>query len=106
MMGFVIWAAVCLLLFLLGIHAYRAEKPAGFWANVPSPGQDEVTDVKAYNHAVGKLLAVYAVVVLLCGIPLLSEAKATLIITMLGTVFATLAVMICYTLYIEPKYRK
>ena len=45
--GLIIWAAVGALFSMLGIHAFFAEKPVGFWANAKTP---EIENVKAYNR--------------------------------------------------------
>ena len=69
--GFVIWSAVSLLLLGIGIWSWRSEKAVGFYTGVKPP---EVTDVRAYNHSVGKLWFAYAVLFELLYIPLLIPA--------------------------------
>lgn len=102
-MAFVFWCAVSALMIVIGIITYNMKKPAGFFANSPAP--ETVSDVTAYNHALGKLWFVYAVLLALSGLPLLNEKPGGLIIiTMLGTVFSTLALVCIYVAVIAPKY--
>lgn len=103
-MAFGIWAAVCMLFFILAVRTYRSKKPVYFWANDSAPL--DVSDVSAWNHAMARLFFTYGVLLLICGLPLLTESKVMLIFTMLGTVFSTIGMMIVYTMTIEPKYRK
>ena len=101
--GFIIWAAAGLLFIIIGIRSARSEKPVGFWANAE---MFEVTDVKAYNRAVGRLFKWFGIVFTLFGLPLLTDRIALFIITMLGVVMETLALMVIYTQAIERRYRK
>lgn len=103
-MAFVIWSAVSLVIVFFGIHTYRSDKPVYFFANDSAPLN--VEDVSGYNHALAKLFFAYAVLLFLCGLPLLSDSKVLLIITMLGTVFSTLILIGVYVMKIESKYRK
>ncbi|MCQ2457673.1 MAG: hypothetical protein MJ142_02950 [Clostridia bacterium] len=102
MAGFVIWALVGVLIIVLGIRAFFAKKPVGFWANAET---GKVNDVKGYNRATGTLFTVYGIVFILLGLPLLAEQKMPLmLLTAFGVVFETIAVMAVYTLFIEKKY--
>lgn len=103
-MAFIIWASVSFLMILIAIYMWFAKKPVNFWANDPS--ELKVSDITAYNHALAKLFAAYGVMLCLSGLPLLGTSKGLFVITMLGTVFSTMLLLIIYTLKIEPKYRK
>ena len=104
--AFIIWAIIGILIIILGIYDMKSKKtkPFGFWANadvIP------VEDVKGYNRALGKLWCVYGVLFILIGLPLLDKQDSGLIIiTMLGTLFISIAAMIVYVVGIEAKYRK
>lgn len=50
MLAFIIFVLVALIFVVIGISAFFAKKPMGFFANSE---MFEVTDVKAYNRAVG-----------------------------------------------------
>lgn len=103
-MAFAIWSAVSVMIIIIGIVTMRMKKPAGFFANVPAP--EKVTDTKAYNRSLGTLFICYGILVCLCGLPLLKQKPgALIIITMLGTVFSTLALILIYTGVIAPKYK-
>ena len=104
--AFIIWAIIGVLIIIMGIYDMKSKKtkPFGFWANadvIP------VEDVKGYNRALGKLWCVYGVLFILIGLPLLDKQDSGLIIiTMLGTLFISIAAMIVYVVGIEAKYRK
>ncbi len=104
--AFIIWAIIGVLIIIMGIYDMKSKKtkPFGFWANadvIP------VEDVKGYNSALGKLWCVYGVLFILIGLPLLDKQDSGLIIiTMLGTLFISIATMIVYVVGIEAKYRK
>ncbi len=104
-LGFLIWT-LCGALFLgIGVFAFFAKKPMGFWANAETFAVD---DVKGYNRAVGKLWIFYGVVFILLGLPFLAGQNSPLIVlvSMPGVMAATIAVMCVYTLVIEKKYRR
>lgn len=107
MTGFVIWAAFGLMIAGFGVAAYVSKKPAGFWANVKAPQQNEITDVKEYNHAMAKLFFAYGFVFILLGLPLLNEQNTPwILISVLGVMAETIVTMVCYTLVIERKWRR
>lgn len=103
-LAFVICSMVGVLFIVLGIFSAHSKKPAGFWANA-SVG--EITDVKGYNRAVGKLFVVYGLLFILCCMPVMAgQNSAWIILTILGVMFETIGVMIVYTVVIEKKYRE
>jgi hypothetical protein len=76
----------------------------GFWVNA---GKFEVTDVKKYNGAVGKLFIGYGIVFILLGLPMLSGQNSPWIILSIGGIMVeSMGSMIIYTVVIEKKYRK
>jgi len=102
--AFLIWAAAGLLFVALGIYARFAKKAVGFWANAE---MFEVTDIKAYNRAVGRLFAVFGIVFMLLGLPLLAgQNSAWVLLSVLGVMIETISVMAVYTVVIDTKYRK
>ena len=103
-LAFLLWGAVAGLIVLLGITALFAKKPVGFWSNARP---FEVTDVKKYNAAVGKLLIVFGIALVLLGLPLLAEeTTAFIIISILGVMALAITAMVIYVTVIEKKYRK
>lgn len=105
MIGFAIWMLVCVIFFGIGISAFKADKPVGFWANAKNP---EIEDVSAYNKAVGKLWCVFAIVLTFLGFPfLVAEQNSPLFfISIVGTMMAVIVMAVVYSLGIEAKYRK
>lgn len=104
--AFIIWAVVALAAIALGIYIRKSKKakPFGFWANAEAP---EVTDVVAYNKALGKLWIVFGVGFALDGLPLLAGQNSALImLSVVGAMFLAIGTMIYYTLAIETKYKK
>lgn len=101
LLAFLIWAIVGCLMLGIGVHAFFAKKPQHFWANVK---MGKVHDVKKYNRAVGKLFCAYGMVEILLGLPLLSEQKGLIVLTMVGIILATISLMAIYAAVIEPRY--
>lgn len=105
-MAFVIWLLISVAFIILGIYACVSKKEVafGFWANAET---FPVNDIKAYNHAVGKLWCVFGVVFAIMGIPLLKGQNSPLIIfSILGIMVEAIVAMVIYTTVIEKKYRK
>lgn len=104
--AFIIWCAVGLLFVGMGIHAFFTKKaqPLGFWANVE---MFEVTDVKKYNSAMGKLFCAFGIVFAILGLPLLlGQNSALIILSAFGVMGETIAIMGIYIVVIEKKYKK
>ena len=102
--GFVIWSAVSLLLFGIGIWSWRSEKAVGFYTGVKPP---EVTDVRAYNRSVGKLWFAYAALLELLYIPLMIPAlhDTGILWLGLGTPVITIGLLIGYHRILQ-RYKK
>lgn len=106
MLAFIIWLILSLFFVVWGIFTYfsKSSKPFGFWANAAVA---EMTDVKSYNRALGKLWCVYGILLALLGIPLLGgQNSAGAIISILGTMLISIGAMVVYVVVIEAKYRK
>lgn len=104
--AFIIWMIVSIGFVALGIYIMKSKKakPFGFWANAEAP---EVTDVKAYNKALGKLWIIFGVGFGIDGLPLLAgQNEALVILSVIGAMFLTIGIMVYYTLAIEAKYKK
>ncbi|MED9905131.1 MAG: hypothetical protein UFG06_13260 [Lachnospiraceae bacterium] len=89
-----------------GLYAcFSKRKTAfGFWANTPPLS---VTDVKAYNKALGKLWCIYGMVFIILCLPLfLGQNTPYALISVVGIYFETIAIMAVYVLKIEKKYKK
>lgn len=106
MTAFIIWLAISLFFIGMGISCFVSskQKAFGFWANAETI---EVKDIKAYNRALGKLWCALGVVLIPLGIPLLQgQNSAGIVISILGTMFVSIAAMVVYVTVIEKKYRK
>lgn len=102
--GFWIWFIFGVLFIALGIRSFFSKKAAGFWANVE---MFQVTDIKQYNRAVGKLFCVFGTVFIFLGFPLLSEQNsAWILFSVFGVMFESIIAMVIYSTVIEKKYNK
>ncbi|MBD5497129.1 MAG: hypothetical protein HDR11_05095 [Lachnospiraceae bacterium] len=104
--AFLIWLAMSACFVIMGIYNFFSKKKSafGFWANAKV---FEVTDVKAYNRALGKLWCVFGVVFALLGLPLLyGQNSPYILLTILGAMLEAIAAMVVYVTVIEKKYRR
>ena len=104
--AFIIWSIMGLAFIVWGIYSIYAknQKAFGFWANVP---KFEVTDVKAYNKALGKLWIALGLGFIALGLPLLGGQNSPWIIfSILGCMILAITAMVVYVVVIEPRYRK
>ncbi|MDE6063601.1 MAG: hypothetical protein K2G20_03310 [Lachnospiraceae bacterium] len=104
--AFLIWLALAACFVIMGIYNFFSKKKSafGFWANAKV---FEVTDVKAYNRALGKLWCVFGVVFALLGLPLLyGQNSPYILLTILGAMLEAIAAMVVYVTVIEKKYRR
>lgn len=104
--AFLIWLAAAVSFVAVGIRTMLSKKKAAFsfWANAE---MFEVTDVRAYNRALGKLWCAFGVGAALLGLPLLcGQDSAAVLITILGSMLEAIAAMAVYVTVIEKKYRK
>ena len=104
LLNFIIWAISGCLIIAIGISCFFSKKQAGFWANVNPP---KVKDVKGYNHATGKLLVLFGVLLIVLGVPILFDKSSLFIfLSIIGVLILTIATIAIYILYIEEKYRE
>lgn len=102
--GFIAWAVFGCIMIGIGISDFFSQKAVGFWANIKT---FPVSDIKKYNHATGKLFIIYGVVFIVLGIPLLSGQNTPFILlSVLGVMIETIAIMAIYSLLIVERYRK
>lgn len=104
MIGFVIWSILGGLFVCLGIYSFFTKKRMRFWANAE---MFEVTDIKRYNAAMGKLFCVFGIILFLLGLPLLSgQNSAWILLSVAGVMVESITVMAVYTTVIEKKYKR
>lgn len=96
------WLAGDAVTLIFGIYAWLAKEPVRFW----TVGQKiQVNSIKKYNHAVAKLWFLLTIGLAAFGLPLISgQNSAWIVVSILGTVFLSIIVMVIYT-RIEKKYR-
>lgn len=103
MMVFVIWSVTALFFVWIGISAWRSEKPMGFFTFTEPP---KVKDVEGYNHAVAKLLLVFALIFEIIGVPVLfcEQNSPVYLFLVLAIMLEVIAVAVIYT-RIERKFK-
>lgn len=104
LLSIVCWIIAIFFIFY-GIMVVHSKKPAGIYSNVKAPELNEISDLKAYNRAVGKLIIGYAVLLIAVGIAEINASKITAAVLILVSVFpGAIAMMIIYETVISPKY--
>ena len=102
-MGFIIWAICGVVIIIIGIRALFMKTAVGFWANIK---QFPVNDIKGYNRSTGMLYICYGIIFILLGLPLLTGQNSPFILlSMLGVMIETIALMAIYIMVITKKYR-
>ena len=102
--GFIIWAIVGFIIICIGIYALFAKKAVGFWANIKTI---PVKDIKGYNRATGMLFICYGIFFAILGIPLLSGQNSPyILLSAIGVMIETIAIMAIYSLVVEKRYRE
>lgn len=102
MIIFIIWTLFGLSAIGLGVYTFKSSRAINVWANIKT--SQNVSDVKSYNQALAKLWWIFGLILILVGLPLLSgQNSPLLIITILGTVFDCIFLMIMLR-KIEIKY--
>ena len=104
MIGFVIWSLFGVFIIGLGIKDMFSKNPVGFWANTETI---KVKDVKGYNRATGQLFITYGIVFIILGIPLLEGPNTPyILLSVIGVMVETIAIMAVYSLGIVKKYEE
>ena len=104
MIGFIIWSLFGVFIIGLGIKDMFSKKPVGFWANTE---KIKVKDVKGYNRATGRLFITYGIVFIILGIPLLEGQNTPyILLSVIGVMVETIAIMAVYSLGIVKKYEE
>ena len=98
----VIFSLISILILWIALRGKQSEKAVTLWAN--STAQIVVKDIKSYNTACYRLLRNYAVILFLIGLLVSTEKMILMIIGYLCVVFASLGLMVIYSL-VESKHR-
>lgn len=102
--AFIIWSFVTLLFVIIGVVGYKSKEAVGFFASVKPP---IIKDVEKYNHSVGILWIVAAIIFEIIGASFLfieQNSPIALLIVLAVMVWA-IGLMIGY-FKIEKKFRK
>lgn len=98
----VIFSLISILILWIALRVKKSKKAVTLWAN--STEQIVVKDIKSYNTACYRLLRNYAVILFLIGLLVSTEKMILMIIGYLCVVFASLGLMVIYSL-VESKHR-
>lgn len=94
---------ICFIAFGVRLIVIKRDTPVAFWANVKE--LPSVNDISAYNKAVGKLWCGYGAIIVLLGFLLLA-GPVGVILTILGTCWASIGLAVIYSVAIMKKYQK
>lgn len=95
--GLVIYLAVASVMMGIGISQLRSKKPVGFYSGEKPPGEDELSDVKAWNQKHGWMWVIYGIIILISfGIGALMGDTLWSVIPMCAGVVLPLPIMILY----------
>ena len=102
--AFAIWSALSVLYLFIGIFSMRSKKAVNFFANVETA--KNISDVAAYNKAVGKLWIAFAIAFEVFALPFLSTEQNSpfVLLSVLGVVFLIIALVYSY-MRILSKYQ-
>ena len=102
--GFIIWALFGCFMIGLGISAFFAKKAVGFWANIKN---FEENDLEGYNRVSVILIIVFGLIyIILCISQSIGLNSPYILLSVLGVMMETIAIMAIYSLYITKKYEK
>lgn len=102
--AFAIWSALSVMYLFIGIFSMRSKKAVNFFANVETA--KNISDVAAYNKAVGKLWITFAIGFEVFALPFLSAEQNSpfVLLSVLGVVFLIIALVYSY-MRILSKYQ-
>lgn len=107
--AFLIWTLAGCLEIGDGIRCFFSKEPIGYFANRRRQifHTFEVTDVRSYNRATGKLWCVFGIFFILLGIPWLAgKGSSRILIPICGVLPLEILAFAIYELGISRKYRK
>lgn len=103
-MGLLGWELLGAAFMILGIYTLFSKKTVRYWSNVSK--KIEVTDIKGYNRAAGKLWLFFGLIFCMFGLPLMKGQNSPwIILSVTGTLFDVI-MLIAGLIRIECKYEK
>ena len=104
MLAYLLWILCACVFCVIGFYAFVSKKAVSIYANIKEP--PKVSDVRAYNRAIGIVWTVSGIVMVLLGLPLLAGQNSPLaLISIFGVAFECIA-LIAVLVFIEQKYRR
>ena len=105
--GLMIYLAVASFMTGIGISQLRSKKPVAFYSGEKPPGEEELSDVKAWNQKHGRMWVLYGLIILVSyGIGVIIGDTLWCVIPMCGGVVFPLPFMIMYHHKLVKLYRK
>ena len=105
--GLMIYLAVASFMTGIGISQLRSKKPVAFYSGEKPPGEEELSDVKAWNQNHGRMWVLYGLIILVSyGIGVIIGDTLWCVIPMCGGVVFPLPFMIMYHHKLVKLYRK
>lgn len=105
-LSIVVWCSA-LFIVITGLCDYHSKKPVGIYTNVKAPELEKITDLKAYNRAVGKLGFVYGGAFIIIGlISIFVNVITALIIILINAFLGVIIMIMVYEMIIDKKYVK
>ena len=103
--GFLVFLGCAAVFYALSVNAMISKLPVGIWSHEKE--RPKVSDVKAYNHAVARMFAAYASLLILASLPILFKMGEVwvLMISVLGIISITLGLLVA-AVRIDQKYRR
>ena len=105
--GLVIYLAVAGFMIGIGISQLRSKKPVAFYSGEKSPGEEELSDVKAWNQKHGRMWVLYGTIILVSyGIGAMMGDTLWSVIPMCAGIAFPLPIMILHHHKLVKLYRK
>jgi hypothetical protein len=101
----IVCGAMAGLFLISGMISARRKKPSGIYSNIKAPKQERISDLKAYNRAVGRLIMGFAAIFIVDGIEALHISDQSAGVLLAASIFpGAIIMMIVYETVIAPKY--
>ena len=104
--GLAIYLAVAALMMGIGISQLKSKKPVGFYSGEKPHGEDEISDVGAWNKKHGLMWLFYGMIIMVSyGIGAIVGDTIWCVIPMCGGIMFPLPIMIWYHHRLIKRYR-
>ena len=106
-MAMVIIFLVALVMIGIGVSQIKSKKPVAFYTGEKAPGEDELSDVAAWNKRHGFMWVIYGLAIMEAFL-LSSLVKSEILqmVILLGGIVGALPIMILYHSHLKKKYYK